>query len=414
MPRYITQTSEVSKTLHTKAYSFALNSLSASATQIENTFQLGGTKNIKKVQLNSIVYPYQGPGIRYNDEKSMLFGASAYATVPYTPQHCFTQGGVDKQFSLSAWIKLPAMPMASSHIFWHGTEYGLQVDATGIVSLLVATSGENYLKRDSVETVTLEAWTQITAVYKPALADATDIALYINGVVCTYMDSSMGTFTTMTDSLASSYIGYNATDTYAEDCYFGDLVVWSTALTSYEVVTIYNAGLVKNIGAAPIAVSRYTYGDHALDTVEVITDVLGGHDAACTGTVAIESDAAGGGSANVVAGDQSGNLILSIQNIPELRSFATLQGSVLGQAFSQSGSFIVEFQGGVTPGIFESYPLAEQGNLLELNNAAIVSSLQVRLNYLGSDCTGEGTSVLPPVTWPGVVQCRFTIWYEEV
>ena len=149
MPRYITASSEVSKPIHTKAYSFALNSLSPSATQIENTFQLGGTKNIKKVQLNSIVYPYQGPGVRYNDEKCMLFATDSYATIPYTPQHCFAQGG-DKPFSISAWIKLPAIPTASSHIFWHGTEYGVEIDNTGVVSLIVVTSAENYLKRASV------------------------------------------------------------------------------------------------------------------------------------------------------------------------------------------------------------------------------------------------------------------------
>ena len=62
MPRYITQSSEVNKPIHTKAYSFALNSLSAAATQIKNT------KNIKKVQLNSIVYPYQALPIGRNKE----------------------------------------------------------------------------------------------------------------------------------------------------------------------------------------------------------------------------------------------------------------------------------------------------------------------------------------------------------
>ena len=177
MPRYITQTSATAKQVHSKSYSFALNSLNTAATQIENTFALGQTVNVKKLQLNSIVYPYQGPGIRYNDEKCMHFAASSYATIPYTPQHAFTQGGVDQPFSISAWVKLPALPTAASHIFWHGGEYGMEVSVTGEISLLIATSGENYLKRVSVETVTLDAWTQIVATYKPAAGDATDISL---------------------------------------------------------------------------------------------------------------------------------------------------------------------------------------------------------------------------------------------
>ena len=61
--------------------------------------------------------------------------------------------------------------------------------------MIVVTSGENYLKREQVETVTLDTWVQIVAVYKPLAGDATDISLYIDGVVCTYTDDSLGIFT---------------------------------------------------------------------------------------------------------------------------------------------------------------------------------------------------------------------------
>ena len=84
MPRYVTHTAAVTKPQHTKAYSFALNSLSSEATQIENTFSLGQTVNVRKIVLNAVNYPYDAPGIRYCDEKCMLFAADSYATVPYT------------------------------------------------------------------------------------------------------------------------------------------------------------------------------------------------------------------------------------------------------------------------------------------------------------------------------------------
>ena len=83
MPRYVTPSTSALRQQHTKSYTFALNSLAINAQTIENTFQLGSTVNIKSVKLNSIVYPYAAPQIRYNDEKCFEFGADGYATVPY-------------------------------------------------------------------------------------------------------------------------------------------------------------------------------------------------------------------------------------------------------------------------------------------------------------------------------------------
>ena len=77
----------------------------------------------------------------------MVLAADSYATVPYTPQHCINSPSEDVAFSMTAWVKLPAMPMATSHLFWHGTQYGLEVAATGEVSFSVFTDADNYLKR---------------------------------------------------------------------------------------------------------------------------------------------------------------------------------------------------------------------------------------------------------------------------
>ena len=150
MPRYITATTSATKPTHTKAFCFTLNSLSSAATQIENVCQLGQTINLKQIKLSSIQYPHEAVGIRYQDLKSMAFAAASYATIPYTPQHCINSPSGDVAFSITAWVKLPAMPMAASHIFWHGTQYGLEVSATGEVSFSVFTDASNYLKRTSV------------------------------------------------------------------------------------------------------------------------------------------------------------------------------------------------------------------------------------------------------------------------
>ena len=98
MPRYNTQSTSALRQQHTKSYEWSLNSLSSTATQIEDVFQLGQTVNIKSVRLNSVVYPYGSPQIRYNDEQCFEFGADGYAEIPYSPQHVFTNGN-DLPFS---------------------------------------------------------------------------------------------------------------------------------------------------------------------------------------------------------------------------------------------------------------------------------------------------------------------------
>ena len=70
---------------HTKSYTVALNSLSATASQIEDVFQLGQTVNIRSVRMNSVVYPYAAPQIHYNDEKCFACGADGRQPFPTRP-----------------------------------------------------------------------------------------------------------------------------------------------------------------------------------------------------------------------------------------------------------------------------------------------------------------------------------------
>ena len=65
-------------------------------------------------------------------------------------------------------------------------------------------------------------------------------------------------------------------------------------------------------------------------------------------------------------------------------------------------------------GTFENFWGEETQATIALENAAIVSALQVRLTFLGSDMVGDNVSKLPCVQWPGHVTCRLTITYEEV
>ena len=408
MPRYVTPSTSALRQQHTKSYTVALNSLSATASQ--DVFQLGQTVNIRSVRMNSVVYPYAAPQIRYNDEKCFAFGADGLATVPYSPQHVFTNGS-DLPFSIVAWVKLGALPGACP-IWNHGTEYALGIDALQSLVLTVRTDAENYIQRSSVETCATEAWVCVAATYTPSLGTAADIALYINGVVCTYTDTDTGVHTGMVDGLATSRMAYDGTDFATAS--FGDLVIYNKALSSYEATSLYNSGSVKNIGLAPIAISRFTFGDHANDATDGVVDVISGLDAAATGTVTIDEDAAGGGVANVELNAMDGTLILTLQNVPELRDYVTLQGSVLGTTVSATGIWSCPFVGTPTAGTFENYWQEEQGCTIAVEAPAIVSSLQVRLGFLASGMTGTNAAKLPCVQWPGHVTVRLTLVYEEV
>ena len=165
---------------------------------------------------------------------------------------------------------------------------------------------------------------------------------------------------------------------------------------------------------SPIVISRYTFGDHTNDDAATVTDIKGSHDGAYTGTATITEEAAGGGAANVASGAADGVFIISIQNIPQLRNHFTHAGSALGQSFSYTGAWKVDFSGGNSAAKFEEFPLEEQGATIALDSQSIVSSLQIRLRFVGSANVGSGVEILPPVAWPGNVQLTMQLTYEEV
>ena len=217
------------------------------------------------------------------------------------------------------------------------------------------------------------------------------------------------------DSLVSSWVAFNGVDTYAEDTSFGDLVLYNKALSSYEITTMYNSGVVKDIGDSPIVISRYVFGDHENDESDaLITDIRGSHDGVVTGTATITESAAGGGAANIASGATDGVFIVSIQNIPQLRNHFTHAGTALGQAFSYTGAWKVDFTGGAVAARFEEFPQEEQGATILLDAQAIVSSLQIRPRFVGSHNVGTGVEILPPVAWPGNVLLTMHVTYEEI
>jgi len=231
------------------------------------------------------VYPAEAPHTRIMDQKGYLFDAGAYVTIPYNVTHCFAPA---KAFSVVVWVKLDAMPLNPLALVSHGTEWRLSLSATQTVILDVMDSAANYTTFTSTETVAAGTWTCVAVSWNGTAA------VYLDGVVGTFGSMDTGTgFSAMTDGTAPTVIGSDGTNDLSATT-VGDLTLWSRVLTSYEMIDLYNSGLVKGIGRPPICVSRYSFGDAELDSTSILIDVINSIDGVVTGTVTEAVDAAGG------------------------------------------------------------------------------------------------------------------------
>ena len=91
-----------------------------------------------------------------------------------------------------------------------------------------------------MEQVADETWVCVCATYSGGSV-VENLKIYLDGVVCTYTDSSTGgSYSQMTNGTANSWVGFNGVDTYAEGAYFGDLFLFNRELTVNKALTMYN------------------------------------------------------------------------------------------------------------------------------------------------------------------------------
>ena len=413
MPRYNTATpSRAQKPRHTRSFAVALSSQNAAGTEVSDSFSLPGQVCPKRITLNSLVYAYEPSATRYMDTKCALLDAESCLTVPYTSAHSFVNPAGDTPFSVVCWFKTPALITAALPILCHGSEWLLQINGMSEIELVLRSDPDNTLHRTSVETVTADSWVCIIASYTGAKA-VENISLSLDGVACTYADNSTGAYMGMADSAASTHIGYNNDMTYAATACFGDLVIFSSSLSSYQQTALFNSGAVKDIDkGCPFAVSRYTFYDHPSDSDTTMTDTIGGHDGVIVGTLTETTDAATSVS-NIVPADASGYFLVTLYSVPELRSYTTMAGTSMGQAYSYPATWVLPYAGSNEASTWECYPSEEQGNTIEIENSIALTSCNIRLAFVGSDLTGTGVTVMPRLSWPQAATCRLTVEYED-
>ena len=386
-------TPAMQKALRAKAYTFQCNALSSDATTIQQTFTVQAGV-LRGVRPNGITYPHDAAAIRLNDQNSVAF-TDGGGTVPYTAAHSM----VGKSFSVSAWIKTPAMCAAEFPIFQVADQYYLSLTATQELEFKVGTAA-NCIGLTSMGTVPNETWTAVCATW-----DGTAVKLYIGGTNDEGISADVGAFTALTNGSVASTMGMNTELTYANGA-FADLALWNVCLDEYQVATITGSATSQNVQSSPWVISWYTW-DHPDDTADACKDAVGGHDMATTGA-AISEDAPGGGTgANVVAANHTGRLLCQVVNVGELRTYDHVVGTNFGQAFNVETTWNCGFNSG-SEGIF-----AEDGTeQIDLQTPTMIDAIQLKLSYMGSEISSAGAVVLPIVSHPGHVTVRVTLITE--
>lgn len=190
-------------------------------------------------------------GGTFSSTKSVLFdGTNDYMVIGQTTNPIF-QGTVP--FSISAWIK-PNSIAANRPIFAQFTTAGFAIIilTTGVVRFRIsAVNNTNELRIDSVPTIRLGVWTHLVITYDGSRTpDGVD--MYING--------SLVAQTTVVNNLKSapnitSNWRIGATESVSSPTYYSgqidELSVWDKALSSAEVLGLYNSGEPGNLEVLP-------------------------------------------------------------------------------------------------------------------------------------------------------------------
>ena len=381
------------KALRAKAYTLQCNALSADATSIQQTFAVTSDV-LRGVRLNGITYPHDSAAVRLNDQNSVEF-TDGGGTVPYTAAHSF----VGKSFSITAWIKTPAMCMTEFPIFQVAGQYYVNLTAEQTLEFRVGTATD-CVGLTSIGAVANETWTAVCVTW-----DGTTVKLYIGGVNDEGISCDQGAFVALVNGSVASTLGMNSDLTYANGS-FADLVLWNVCLDQYQITTLTGGTTVKNVQSSPWVVSWYTW-DHPEDTADACRDAVGSQDMATTGATIAEDAPGGGTGANVAAADHTGRLLCQIVNVGELRTYDHVVGQTFGQAFNVETTWNCAFTSG-SEGVF-----AEDGaEQIDLQNPTIVDAIQLKLTYMGSEINTPTAAVLPIVSHPGHVTIRLTLITE--
>ena len=185
---------------------------------------------------NSISSPYYA-----------LNGVNGYITIADTDQLSFTDGSVDKPFSISSWI----YPTDATNwvIFQKGvnfssSEYGFYINANDQLTIHCVDaggSGTGVIGRKQTATIAENKWHHVVATYN-ANGTAGGLKLYLNGIQVDDADVNGNSYTKMGNSSAVAQIGFRDSD-YSNG-QIACVQVHNHELDSTEVKELYSGASV--------------------------------------------------------------------------------------------------------------------------------------------------------------------------
>lgn len=152
--------------------------------------------------------------------------------------------GVANEWSWSLWVKpesfagnprvLFLSSGTSGSSFYNNVTFGFSTG--GVIFLNTYNSTGGAIKETTYGTFSTATWYHICFTW-----DGTNLKLYVNGseVTLTYVTNNSGT---MTDTSRAWFIGATNAGTAPYDGLLDEVGVWSRAVTSGEVTTLYGAG----------------------------------------------------------------------------------------------------------------------------------------------------------------------------
>jgi hypothetical protein len=172
----------------------------------------------------------------------------------------FTDGVNDLPFTFSFWVYINSMSSTGNWIInkrgdTTNGEYQVVISGSGIggnarrvFAQLLNPSLSVILSKESVTQIPLTTWTYIACTYNGS-KKASGLKIYINGVLDTMTNSSIGTYTGMTNGTSNLGFGNGIWNPISQQRHNGildEFAIWKNRrLRATEILDLYNAGAGK-------------------------------------------------------------------------------------------------------------------------------------------------------------------------
>lgn len=158
---------------------------------------------------------------------------------------------INNKFSLSVWIKANTISIVASNLLISkysnppARGYFVSLKSNKIRFSLQSNGGTNGVQVETIDTINLNTWYNITATYDGS-TNPSGLKIYVNGVLfpTIIIDNTLSTSILTLEPLR---LGGVPTPPRYFDGYFASGRVWNIELNSADIITEYNGGQIKNI-----------------------------------------------------------------------------------------------------------------------------------------------------------------------